>query len=1826
MKMKSKRRWLASLMAFVMLTSALPVTAFAEGHTHTEECYAKEGDLLCKISESGGHTHTSECVCPGGEYICGLEETKGHTHDESCYDYIDDEESDKEVATPSNATKKELICTIEEQEAHEHTSKCVCPGGEYICGLKEDEGHAHSEDCYAKGGELICGEREIEDSGIMPSSLEWQGEIMTAQDLLDACTYASDGETLTLGADITYDQGSLDSVVISKELTLDCNGHKITVDDALFEIAGTGNLTLVNAQIESTSDDVIEKIDAGGVLTIESTAGDGIVTSDDFIVDNYGTVHIKDGVFRIGYSLVYECYEDAEVIIENADVEAESYIVGYLEDTGCSLNIKNGKYTVGDYIVSGTYGNIWIENGTFHSDEDCFEDIYSGTVTVKDGEFTAGDAENKYYCFDIHNSSSETLPSATVNIEGGTFTSSDCTFNVCDEAVVNISGGTFVSDTSTIYASEDAVFNLSGGNFTNNSGEKAIDLYDNAVVNIEDGYTADPADWNETDAAHIEINPNQFDIVFFDLEGNELYRETLKTKESVENWPAQPNSPGAGYRWWGWADADGTRYNSNHIFTSAAELYAKYVKEGLPDDPVVPDEPTDPETPDKPSEEPTVVSSYDELKAAINAKADYIRISSDIYFPETNGNLKIESDVYIVADEGTHIYGSNYNAFSVGNDVTVTVEGMDIDVANGNVFNLSYNAICNIVSGKYLANDDVINGSGMVNLYGGYIEEKTGSDGPIYRAKVVYKNHTKDGNDDVSIIEVVPCEQFTVTFYNGDEIFKTSRIYEDEVLSLPEMKDGSFIGWFDAEGVQYYSGYVTGDLTLYAAYKKDVVTVTFMVDGAEHKSEIKSGAELSEADGFSLADGWQDQNGLAWGATSIVDRDLVLYPIDSDSIIKTLDEFKVALAGTKTSLLIGAEIPVTETLIVDRSVIISAVDGGSLVRADDFTDALLKIESESGSAAEVTIGNLLIDGRNIEAQSAAISADSASILNLRGTTIRNNFNMYNSWSGGHGGAVYSKGKVNIYEGTTLCSNKSYNGGAVEIDCDDDTIACLNMYGGDICHNSAWNTSGCEGAGGGVHIANSDDEDYVGFYMYGGRIHHNRAETTETGYWSTCDGGGVSLTCGDDGIHFVMYDGEITDNYASGNGGAVYTACSSMAMYGGIMARNVAEKNGGAVSTDCCDNTLFMYGGTITLNAAGGSGGGVDATEGAPYTLLGNVYGNIAGKSGDDVYANDDEGYGATLRKVNDAIPYDNPYYISGEMQTLYTTLAASRPGYIILKPIDGYDFTLSRPTSLQHNGWFEDKTDKRYVDGDRAISTTNNADKSSFELLEEQDVKAVYGGFLLVYDANYGSGEYQYDQSTYTYGTSAITQQNMFDREGYTFIGWNTNADGSGLWYYPDFNGYNSILMNSNKVVYAQWVKIVETGNLIVSKVVAGNAGDTEKDFSFTVKLGDSTLCGRYGDMTFVNGTATFTLKHNEKKIVTGLPAGIRYEVTESEANQDGYTTTATGANGSIVKDLTATAAFTNAKNSGGDDSRDDLGNLIVSKVVAGNAGDTNKSFSFTVKLGNSTISGSYGEMTFANGTATFTLKHNEKKTATGLPAGISYEVTESEANQNGYTTTATGANGSIAKNQTATAAFTNTKRSSGGGGHGGGDSDDDGYGNLTVSKTVSGTAGDTTKAFTFTIKLDQSISGKYGDVTFDKGIATITLKHGESNTAKGLPSGIHYSVTESDNEGYTVSAVGDTGIIGDGKTVVAAFTNSKDTAPVTPDNPDNPTNPDTPNTPDNPNVPDKSAVPTDPVPQTGDESNVDFWLALMIISFAAFTGVSLYGRKRRYTGRHVQK
>ena len=54
---------------------------------------------------------------------------------------------------------------------------------------------------------------------------------------------------------------------------------------------------------------------------------------------------------------------------------------------------------------------------------------------------------------------------------------------------------------------------------------------------------------------------------------------------------------------------------------------------------------------------------------------------------------------------------------------------------------------------------------------------------------------------------------------------------------------------------------------------------------------------------------------------------------------------------------------------------------------------------------------------------------------------------------------------------------------------------------------------------------------------------------------------------------------------------------------------------------------------------------------------------------------------------------------------------------------------------------------------------------------------------------------------TVPYGESATLNANSFTRTGYTFSGWNTNADGSGTAY----GDGASISPSSNVTLYAQW-------------------------------------------------------------------------------------------------------------------------------------------------------------------------------------------------------------------------------------------------------------------------------------------------------------------------------------------------------------------------------------------------------------------------------------
>lgn len=144
------------------------------------------------------------------------------------------------------------------------------------------------------------------------------------------------------------------------------------------------------------------------------------------------------------------------------------------------------------------------------------------------------------------------------------------------------------------------------------------------------------------------------------------------------------------------------------------------------------------------------------------------------------------------------------------------------------------------------------------------------------------------------------------------------------------------------------------------------------------------------------------------------------------------------------------------------------------------------------------------------------------------------------------------------------------------------------------------------------------------------------------------------------------------------------------------------------------------------------------------------------------------------------------------------------------------------------------------------------------------------------------------------------------------------SVDWAGLFIPSAYMQDGLIIGRSRMTGNEQWLTYVPNrterpgGSLTVSKTVTGSAGETDREFDFTVTLTDQTIHGTYGDLTFNGGVAAFTLKHGQSKTAVNLPTGVGYAVTES--NLSGYKMTASGSTGTIEKDKTATAAFTNHK------------------------------------------------------------------------------------------------------------------------------------------------------------------------------------------------------------------------------------------------------------------------------------------------------------------------
>lgn len=205
------------------------------------------------------------------------------------------------------------------------------------------------------------------------------------------------------------------------------------------------------------------------------------------------------------------------------------------------------------------------------------------------------------------------------------------------------------------------------------------------------------------------------------------------------------------------------------------------------------------------------------------------------------------------------------------------------------------------------------------------------------------------------------------------------------------------------------------------------------------------------------------------------------------------------------------------------------------------------------------------------------------------------------------------------------------------------------------------------------------------------------------------------------------------------------------------------------------------------------------------------------------------------------------------------------------------------------------------------------------------------------------------------------------------------------------------------------------------------------KDGVSTIVLSKDVQVGNFGTIEYTKpGTYTYVIAEQagDETALTFSKATYRATVTVTDDGAGKLSAKTkiaqlTDDAGSAVERTAEAAVFINTAKTG---------SLTVKKTVVG--GDSQREFGFTVTLTDGDgepVSGTFGEgedaVTFADGKATFTLKHGGEKTIAGLPVGARYTVTEDAAE--GYATTVNGASGSKAEGTVteagATAAFTNT-------------------------------------------------------------------------------------------------------------------------------------------------------------------------------------------------------
>ena len=632
----------------------------------------------------------------------------------------------------------------------------------------------------------------------------------------------------------------------------------------------------------------------------------------------------------------------------------------------------------------------------------------------------------------------------------------------------------------------------------------------------------------------------------------------------------------------------------------------------------------------------------------------------------------------------------------------------------------------------------------------------------------------------------------------------------------------------------------------------------------------------------------------------------------------------------------------------------------------------------ANASASLTLSNVVIDGaatHAAETDSIIKAANGGTIVLNSGAILQNNKAMQ------FGSGILANNGVNITmeDGAIIRNNTNRNyelGGGILIG----NGSTFTMNGGEISGNTA-------NGGGGVAIIGST------MVMNNGTISNNSTYQTSgqgsygagvyVADYANSSGGDTLFTATP--ASFEMNGGKITGNKALDYGGGIVTFPQQSKKItininnGEISGNKVTKGSGGAVAAFFGVTELNIKGGTLTGNSAYQFGGGVFLYQATNVTISGGTISeNKALRGGGGVCLRE----GSAVKQTGGSIENNVAKVGGGIYSGIYTMTGG------VIKD-NNNSLTEAARLSTLGDGVFVGT----------AFNLGNNA-----EISTNNDV------YLTAGDSIPKEGRYINVISQYTGASTAKPIQ--IHSEDHTVE--NTEIGTQLVRYTTDAGGKAAAATaDANGIFVPSW------------KMPEGLA------------IGQSKAAGKTDWMTYVPAVKIqYQWVSTDNPTDVAPPAndyictGRAYTAKAQQNSHQGYTfdgwytdTTCTVpyVNGTVLNTDTVLYGRWEAE----------PGNLSVAKTVAGNNGDTSKAFNFTVTLSDTGINGTFGDLTFANGVATFVLKHGESKTAVGLPAGITYTVTEAEADKDGYTTTSVNASGSIIKDDTAAVNFTNTRNSS---------------------------------------------------------------------------------------------------------------------------------------------------------------------------------------------------